>query len=234
MAQNPNSSSSQAPAPQDQQQPQAQAPAGSQQGQVSVQARIKQRREQRRAQAIQDTYAHTYEAFAGGGYQRFKPGPDLQRVTLYSWDVALTRYWNERLGVTIDGRGYYGTTYTGLNPSNITKPAISHYDFLVGPTYRFYLRPRYSIAGRIMGGIANGNFTGDTNGFGSICFSPHGCLLYSDSTTYAFSVSAIGELNITPGLSLRLAPEYFASGFGSNFQSDPGFTFGLVYRFGKL
>ena len=232
LAQSSGSSSSQAPATPDQQQPQAQAPS-SQQGQVSVQARIKQRREQRRAQAIHDTYSHTWEAFVGGGYQWFKPGPNLQRNTMYAWDVALTRYWSERLGVTIDGRGYYGTTYVGLNPSNITKPAISHYDALLGPTYRFYLRPRYSVAGRVMGGIANGNFSGDTNGFGSICFAPQGCLLYSDSTTYAFSVSALGEWNLTPNLSLRLAPEYFATGFGSSYQTNLGFTYGAVYRFGK-
>ena len=95
------------------------------------------------------------------------PGPNLQRATLYSWDTALTRYFNERLGVTLDGRGYYGTAYVGLNPTSITRPAISQYGVLVGPTYRFYLRPRYSLAGRVMGGLAEGNFSGDTSGFGT-------------------------------------------------------------------
>jgi hypothetical protein len=227
LAQDPNSSSSQAPAAQ-QTEPQS-PPASSQQGQVSVQARIKQRREQRRAQAIHDTYSHLYEAFVGGGYQRFTPGPHLQRVTMYSWDAGFTRYFNERLGVTLDGRGFYGTAFVGLNPSNVTRPAISHYDGLIGPTYRFYLRPRYSIAGRVMGGISGSNFASDTNGFSTQVLG-----LYPDGITYTANASIIGETNITPTLSLRLSGEYYAYGYGSTLQNNFGFTYGLVYRFGKL
>jgi hypothetical protein len=220
-----SSSSSSNPASQDQDQ---QAAAAQNQGQLSVQARIKARRDQRRAQAIRDTYSHLYEAFVGGGYLRTTPGPTLQRVTMYSWDAGLTRYMNERLGVTVEGRGYYGTTFTYLNPSSITKPAISEYNVLVGPTYRFYLRPKYSIAGRVMGGLAQGNFSGDTNGFGATALG-----LYPDGSTYALNASVIGEVNVTPNLSLRLAPEYLATGFGSTTQNSLGFSYGFVCRFGK-
>lgn len=220
-------STSQVPAPAGQGQVQPQASA-SQSGQASVEARIRARREQRRAQAIHDTYAHLYEAFVGSNYQRFEPGPNLQHVTMYSWDVAVTRYLNERLGVTFDGRGNYGTAYVGLNSTSVTRPAISHYDALVGPTYRFILHPKYSIAGRAMGGVAIGNLSGDTNGFGTAILG-----LHPDGTTYAISAAVVGEVNLSPSLSLRLAPEYFASGFGSSLQNDWGATYGLVYRFGK-
>jgi hypothetical protein len=195
---------------------------------VNVQSRIRIRREQRRAQAIHDTYSHPWEVFVGGGYIRMIPGPNLQRLTMYSWDVAVTRYFNERLGVTIDGRGYYGTAYVGLNPTSVTRPAISHYDVLGGPTYRFVTHPKYSIAARAMGGLAHSNFASDTNGFGTATLG-----LYPDANTYAMSAGIIGEVNVTPKLSLRLAPEYFFNGFGSTFQADPGFTYGFVYRFGK-
>lgn len=228
-AQSPGSSSNPAEG-QAQQQPEA---TPTQQGPATVQARIKARREARRAQAIHDTYSQLYEVFVGGGYQRFTPGPNLQRNTMYSWDAALTRYYSERLGITLDGRGYYGTAFTGLNFSSITRPAISHYDVLIGPTYRFKLRPRYSLAGRVEGGVAIGNFTGDTNGFGRICPPGQACLLNADATTYAFAASVIGEWNISPSLSLRLAPEYTGNGFGTTLQNDLGFTYGLVYRFGK-
>jgi len=208
---------------------QAQQPeATTQQGSTTVQARIRARREARRAQAIHDAYSQLYEVFVGGGYQRFTPGPNLQRNTMYSWDAALTRYYSERLGVTLDGRGYYGTAFVGLNPTSLTRPAISHYDVLIGPTYRFKLRPRYSLAGRVEGGVAMGNFTGDTNGFGSAVLG-----LYPDGTTYAFGASLIGEWNLSPNFSLRLAPEYMANGFGSTLQNDLGFTYGFVYKFGK-
>jgi hypothetical protein len=220
-------SSSSTPA-QDQTQPQAPAAAPNQQGPVTVQARIKARREARRAQAIHDTYAHLYEVFVGGGYQRFTPGPTLQRTTMYSWDVAVSRYWSEKLGLTFEGRGNYGTAFVGLNSTSLTRPAISHYDVLVGPTYRFKMRPRYSIAGSVKGGVAMSNFAADTNGFGTKILG-----LYPDGTTYALNASLIGEVNVTPSLSLRLAPEYMATGFGSTLQNDLGFTYGFVYRFGK-
>lgn len=219
--------SSSAPAPQDQSQ-QAQPTPGETQGELSVQARIRARRAQRRAQAIHDTYGHLYEAFVGGGYLRFKPGPDLQKVTLYSWDTALTRYYNERLGVTVDVRGYYGTTYVGLNEQALTKPAISNYGFLGGPTYRIYMRPRYSISGRVLGGVSLGNFSGDTNRF-----TPASLGLYPDATTYAVTGGVVGEANISPTLSLRLSGDYYGTGFGSEMQNSVGFTYGLVYRFGK-
>lgn len=220
-------SSSNPPAEGQAQQPAAASPS-QQQGTASVQARIRARRDARRAQAIHDTYSQLYEAFVGGGYQRFTPGPKLQRNTMYSWDVAVTRYYSERLGITFDGRGYYGTAFVGLNQTSLTRPAISHYDALVGPTYRFRMRPRYSLAGRVEGGVAVGNFTGDANGFGSKVLG-----LYPDGPTYAFTGSVIGEWNISPNLSLRLAPEYMATGFGSTFQNDLGFTYGLVLRLGK-
>jgi len=217
---------------------QAPAPAATQppaqtSGQVSVQGRIRARREARRQQAIRDTYGQRYEIFVGSGYQRFIPGPNLQHATMYAFDLGLTRYYSPRLGITLDGRGNYGTAFVGLNFTSITRPAISTYDIMAGPVYRFKMRPKYSIAGRVMGGAAMGNFESDTNRFGQICPPGEQCRLYPDGTTYAFSGAIIGEANISPSLSLRLAPEAMGTGFGSTFQHDLGATFGVVYRFGK-
>src|SRR3954463_11564495 len=60
----------------DQAQPQAPPDAtpaqgsGQNQGPVTVQGRVRARREQRRAQAIRDAYSHLYEAYIGMGYLR--------------------------------------------------------------------------------------------------------------------------------------------------------------------
>ncbi len=210
---------------------QAEQTTGETQGQISVQQRIRLRREQRRATAIHDAYDHKWESFADMGYQRFQPGPSLQRTTFYGWETGLTRFKSERLGYTLDGRGYDGTAYVGINQYSqgaFTRPRISEYDVMLGPTYRFYLQPKYSIAGRVMGGWAYGNFSGDTNGI-----TPSLLCLYNDASTYAISASVVGEYNLTPNIGLRLAPEYFATDFGSSLQSTRGFTAGVVYRFGK-
>jgi hypothetical protein len=209
-------------------QDQAQAPQPESNPNQSVQARLKARRDQRRAQAIHDTYSHLYEIFAGGTYMRFRPGPDIQLATMYGWDAGFTRFYNPKLGVTIDGRGYYGTAYVGLNETSVTRPAISQYGVLIGPTYRFILHPKYSVAGRVMGGVSMGNFSGDANGF-----DPRTLGLYPDATTYAVNAAVFGEYNLSPGLALRLGPDYYLTGFGSSVQNSIGFTYGIVYRFGK-
>jgi hypothetical protein len=195
-----------------------------------VQARIRARRQQRRAQAIQEAYSHRYEIYTGMGYQRFKAGArsNVQKVTTYAWDAGFTRYFNERFGVTLDGRGNYGTPYVGLNKSNVTRPAVSVYSVMAGPTYRFYMLPHASAGVRVLGGYAQGNFSGDTNGFGGKYLG-----LYNDGYTYSMNASLPLEWNVSPTLALRIAPEFTTTGFGSETQATPGFTGGFVFRFGK-
>jgi hypothetical protein len=211
-------------------------------GPLTVQARLKARREQRRATAIHDVYSHLYEVYVGTGYLRFHPGPgipaqpgvpqsSLQRVNEYSWNVGVTRYYSERFGVTVDGRGTYGSAYVGPNPNVDTavyKPAISEYTAMAGPTYRFLLEPRYSVAGRILVGGAFGNFSGDTGSF-----TPAELGLYPDGAGLALSASVPVEYNVSPQVGLRIAPEYLLTSFGSTTQNNLGFTGGIVVRWGK-
>jgi len=230
MAQDSSSSSSSSAASQDQ--TQTQQPAQPSQQQLSVQARIRLRREQRRATAIHDTYDNLYEVYAGMGYLRFQPGKSLQRTTFYAWNTGLTRYYSERFGLNFDARGNYGIAYTGLqqgvtNGSN-TRPKISAYTLMFGPTYRFYLNPKYSISGRVLGGVGISSFSGDTNGEGSTTFG-----IWPDGDTYAVAGSIVGQYNVTPAVSLRLTGEDVVTGFGSQMQNSVGFTGGFVYRFGK-
>jgi len=201
---------------------------------LSVQARIKARRAQRRAAAIHEAYSHRYEEYTGMGYLRFEPGAKLQRAHEYAWNVGLTRYYDERLGVTIDGRGYYATAYTGINflggTNPFTNPAISQYAALAGPTYRFYVLPKFSVSGRVLGGIDHGNFSANTNHSTTISTALG---LWPDGYVFATSASIPVEYNLTPNIGLRVAPEYYLTGFGSTVQYSRGFTTGIVYRFGK-
>jgi hypothetical protein len=203
------------------------------QGQISVQARIKARREQRRAAAIHDAYAHRYEAYFGMGYLRFQPGVNLQRAHEYAWDTGFTRFFSDRLGVTVDGRGYYGSAYVFNNAvtnSAITNAEVSQYAFLAGPTYRFYAQPRFSVSARVMGGAAYGNFSGDTSGSTTLS---EALGLWPNGFVFAASGAVIGEYNLTPKVGLRITPEFAPTGFGSTFQKSLGFTASVAYRFGK-
>ena len=80
-----------------------------------------------------------------------------------------------------------------------------------------------------MGGWAYGNFSGDTNG---VTPQPSWAS-YNNGSTFAISASVVAEYNLSPNVGFRLAPEYFATGFGSTLQNSLGFTAGIVYRFGK-
>ncbi|HME59496.1 MAG TPA: hypothetical protein VKF63_14215 [Terracidiphilus sp.] len=204
------------------------------QGQLSVQARIRARRAQRRAAAIHEVYSHRYEEYTGIALLRFEPGATLEHAWDYAWNIGATRYFDERLGITIDGRGYYATAYVG-GPNNvtnnaITNPAISQYAVLAGPTYRFYVQPKYSVSGRVLGGFTKGNFSGDTNHSTTLATELG---LWPDGYVFAGSASIPLEYNLTPNIGLRVAPEYYFTGFGSTIQSSRGFTTGIVYRFGK-
>ena len=218
-------SSSSNPAP-------AQQPTTSTSGATSVQARIHARREARRTAAIHDAYSHLYEAYMGGGYMRFTPGSTLQRVNEYNWNVGFTRYYSERTGVTLDARGIYGQPF--IEPKsgnqNITKPEISQYTGMIGPTYRFLLEPKYSVAGRVMGGVVHGRFSGDTSGNQNLSTFLG---LWPDTTTFAASAAVLVDYNVSPNLAIRVAPEYVATGFGSTVQNNYGYTIGIVYRFKK-
>ena len=209
--------------------PQASQPAQPTASSLSVQARIRARREQRRTAAINEVYNHLYEAYAGAGMTRTVPGPPFQHFNLYSYDFGVTRYFNEKLGVTVDGRGSYGTAYIGNNPYNVNHPAISQYSGMIGPTYRFLLHPKYSVSGRVMAGAVYGNFSGDTDKFGTALLN-----LYPDGTALIVTAAGILEYNVSPGLGVRVAPEYRITDFGSTIQNGWGLTGGVVYRWGKL
>ncbi len=204
---------------------------------MTVQERLRARREQRLKTQIHAIYDHLYEAYIGSGFIRTVAGPGvagdygggLQKVNLYAWEVGFARYYSEHWAVTLDGRGYYGTQFLGPNPTNVVKPAISEYAALAGPSYRFILRPRYSVAGRVMVGAVFNNYFADANGFTAPLLG-----LYPDSAAGVLNISLPIEYNVSNNLSLRLSPEYFMSSFDSSIQNGLGFGGSMVYRWGKL
>lgn len=258
-AQSSSSSSSQVELAQAQPQSQGELPAAESAGALSVQARIKARRAKRRAAAIHEAYSHHYDVYAGMGVQRFEPGPGpcstatspcsgsfstrdgmLEHAWEYAWNVGFTRYSNQRLGWNLDGRGYFATAYVGgpfndLNVTNngITNVAISQFALMAGPSYRLYLHPKFSIAVRGLAGFEKGNFSGDANHSVALASGPNGLGLWPDGYTYAAATGVPIEYNLTPKIGLRVAPEYYFSGFGSSFQHSRAFTLSFVYRFGK-
>jgi hypothetical protein len=193
-----------------------------------AQRRLRTRRKQRIRQIVHDTYSHQYEAYFGAGYTRFNPGPSLQHNSEANWEAGLTDYLKGNLGVTADFRGYYGTAFTGIHPINQAyKPGISQYTALVGPQYRFYRGQHWGWSAEVLGGVGRGNFSTGTNGL-----PPTVVGLYNDATTFNLLAGASVDYNLSPGLAIRLTPNYLLSKYGGNIQNNKGWTMALVYRFG--
>ncbi len=198
------------------------------QGAETAAARVRARRQQRIAAIIQDIYSHKYEAYAGSGYLRFRPGDSLQRVTEVDWNVGFTDYIKPKLAITGDSRGYYGTAYTYNNEFQIFKPSISQYVFLAGPQYRAYQGLHFAAGVRVLAGLSHGNFDTNTGGLPSQYLG-----LYPNGNAFALNGGLPLDYNISPAIAARVTPEFLYNTFGGSNQFNLGFSVGLVYRFGK-
>ena len=194
----------------------------------SRRAQTKQRRE---AQAVTDTYTHRWEAYTGGSYMRFRPGPSLHNSGMGSWTLGFTRYFTPRLGITADARGYYGSNSLGpVNGGgyNTYNASFSVFPFTIGPQYRFYGSPKFSVSAAVQAGIIYGYFDANTNGH-----APENVGFYPASVVGAAVTSLNLDYNLSPGLAVRVAPHILFDHFGGNYDHNQGLLFGLVYRFGR-
>ena len=197
----------------------------SRRGLASRRALTRQRRE---AQAITDTYTHRWEIYTGGSYMRFRPGPSLHNSGTGSWTLGFTRYFTPRFGITADSRGYYGGTSGIENPYDTYNESYSVFPFTIGPQYRFYGSPKFSVSSSLQGGIIYGYFDADTNGH-----SPQSVGLYPASVVAAAIFSINLDYNLSPGLAVRVAPHILFDGFGAQYNQNQGILVGLVYRWGR-
>jgi hypothetical protein len=189
-------------------------------------------RQARIARQVQETYTHRWEVGGGGGWLRFRSGQFTQKNSEIAFWLNTNYYFNEKLGVTGEIRGYYGNAkvlqgnpYAAL----VGTPQISEYPFMAGPTYRVLLRQRYAVSAFALGGTAIGKFDGDSKGIPAtdLGFWP------STNARPAFSVGGNLDLNVYPNLAFRISPSYMGTTFGGSLQNNVGFNMGLVYRFGR-
>jgi hypothetical protein len=195
-----------------------------------AQARVRQRRAQRIAAIVQDTYSHKYEVYGGYAFVRMRPGHDLQNFTENGYAAGFTQYFTNKLGITAEGRGLYGTAYVGnlQNIYNIYEPSVSNYSVSAGPSYRFYMRQKWSVSAVGMVGIAHDLFYANSQ-------SVPGTLvgLYPNEWRLSATIGVPIDYNLGPGLSIRLTPNYYMTNFGSEIQNNKSVTAGFNYRFGR-
>jgi hypothetical protein len=197
-----------------------------------AQRRLEQRRRQRMAQVVQQTYNNKYEIYFGGGYIRFRPGQTLQHNQEAAWNTGVTEYLRGNLGVTADFRGYYGSAFTNVHANGVNQgydPSISQYTFMAGPQYRFYRGEHWGWTAQVLAGAGHGNFTTNLG----INLPANLVGVYSNSTALNVDIGASVDYNLSPGLAIRLTPNYLFSNYGGDVQNNKAWQIDLVYRLGK-
>jgi hypothetical protein len=188
-------------------------------------------RKARIARTVEDTYSHRYEVFGGGGYLRWRSGPDLKRNNEVTWDTRTTYFLNPKLGITGEVEGAFGNAKVPnvLVLNGAYSPQINEYFFMGGPTYRFIRREKYAVSANVSAGDAWGIFSGGSKGIPSTILG-----MWPDGNHAAVTANANLDYNLSPNLALRVTPNWIGTTFGSTFQSNVGFNAGVVYRFGRM
>jgi hypothetical protein len=193
--------------------------------------RINANRKARIQRNIEDAYSHRWEVAGGGGYLRYRTGPNQQRTNEINFFVTPTYNLNPRWSAAVDVRGMYGSAkINNVDVKNgVFSPQISEYTLTAGPQYRFMTREKYSVSATAGVGVALSKFGGDAKGLRSEDLG-----MWPDSNAkVAFSASVIMDYNIYNNFAFRVQPTYLGTTFGNTVQNNLGMNLGLVYRFGR-
>lgn len=186
-------------------------------------------RKARVERTIADTYGNRWEVGGGGGVLRWHSGPyKKQNNDVTFWSSAMYSL-TPKLGVEGLLGGAFGSARLGNTVQNATNPQIQTYDFMVGPSYRFRAKEKYSVSGYAAGGAAWGRFS-----TGPKDYLPEIVGLWPSGVRGAFGVGVNLDYNVDTKLSLRITPNYLGTTFGGTVQNNKGVNVGVVYRFGKV
>jgi len=187
-------------------------------------------RQARIARTIKDTYTHQWEIFGGGGYLRFRPGDNLQKINEVTWLTSANYFLNPKLSIIgqIGGEFGHAKALRPFDAAQAANPQINEYTFMGGVGYRVLRDEKGAITPFALFGAGWGIFGGGSKDISTTTLG-----LYSDSTRPAYSVGVNLDYNFYPNLAFRLTPAYLGTTFGGSLQNNAGFNAGVVYRFGR-
>jgi hypothetical protein len=172
-------------------------------------------------------YDNRWEVYVGIGYERFKAGPNFaENSALGGFDVQGTRWFTQRLGATANARGYYGTSPATPNTFNIRGPFVSNHMFMAGPELLGPHNIHAAITLHALAGGAYGRFNADLGPY-----APGQVGLFNNGFNFAGDVGATLDLNRSPHIAFRIAPDMLVTRYGGSFAPDFGISVGFLYRF---
>jgi hypothetical protein len=184
-------------------------------------------------------YDYPWEIYGGFAYSHFNAGPHLlQGANLGGFDARVMREMSKRWGVGVNVRGYYGTSGvlpncgscsgSGPNAGPIEGPFVSEHMFLAGPEYRWLHNEHAAL---MLHGFVGGAYGEFQRGIGDV--NPASLGLFSDQWAFGGAFGGSIDLNRSPRLVFRIAPDATLTNFGSNGLAEQfALSVGVVYRMG--
>jgi len=180
-------------------------------------------------------YDNRWEVYGGVAYSHFNAGPQLvQGANLGGFNAEGARFFTTRWALVGSVRGYYGTSGTQPNPYGIRGPFVDEYLFMAGPEYRGPSNEHISTTLHALFGGAHGSFESALHDQEGNPVPPSAVGFFSNQTTFGSALGGSIDLNRSPKLAFRVAPEAILTTYGSaGLKSQFGISVGLVYRLGR-
>ena len=180
-------------------------------------------------------YDSRWEVYGGVAYSHFNAGPQLvQGANLGGFDAEGARFFTTRLALVGSVRGYYGTSGAQPNPYGIRGPFVSEYLFLAGPEYRGPSNEHISTTLHALFGGGYGSFESALHDQNGNKVPPAAIGFFSNQVAFASALGGSIDLNRSPKLAFRVAPEAILNDYGSaGIKAQFGISVGLVYRLGR-
>lgn len=178
-------------------------------------------------------YNFPWEIYGGIGYAATDAGPHvLQQALLGGFDARAVREFSQRWGVGANVRGYFGTSGVGTTTSGaagqIHGPFVAEYFLLGGPEYRALSNEHAAMMLHAFVGGVYGDFEHSLNGV-----PPADVGFFSNQMALGMALGGSIDLNRSPRLVFRIAPDALMSDFGGNGLAEHmSISVGVVYRLG--
>lgn len=175
-------------------------------------------------------YNYRWEIYGGMGYSHFDAGPNtFQGANLGGYDARAIWELNQRWGIGFNGRGYFGTSGVGATTDvPIHGPFVAEYMFLGGPEVRLLRNKHAAVMLHGFFGGAYGDFQHDLGGT-----PPQEVGLFANQFAPAAALGGSIDLNRSPRLVFRIAPDATLTDFGGNGYTEQfAISVGVVYRMG--
>ncbi len=176
-------------------------------------------------------YDFPWEIYGGIGYAATNAGPNaLQQALLGGFDARAVREFSQHWGVGANVRGYFGTSgVANTSTVPIHGPFVAEYFLLGGPEYRVLSNEHAAMLLHTYVGGVYGDFEHGLQGY-----PPSSVGFFSNQMALGMALGGSIDLNRSPRLVFRIAPDALMSDFGGNGLAEHmSLSVGIVYRLGR-